>query len=152
VAPELAAPAAQPAADRNIAAEEPYEDSIVLVKTPEDARIPILLRFWDITQLMDSSWAPGTAAPVYEAAFNDTENSTVPADALPISPNGAFLVNFAEQHASALGNLPSQIPFARPIATGLKRCRWPEIEIRLQYRCPPCETSSAGRNEGRGRP
>ena len=51
VPPKPAAPATQPAAERNIAAEDPYEDSIVLVKTPEDARIPILLRFWDISQL-----------------------------------------------------------------------------------------------------
>jgi hypothetical protein len=51
VPPKPAAPAKQPAADRNIAAEDPYADSIVLVKTPEDARIPILLRFWDISQL-----------------------------------------------------------------------------------------------------
>jgi hypothetical protein len=49
--PKPAAPATQPAADRNIAAEDPYEDSIVLVKTPEDAKIPVLLRFWDISQL-----------------------------------------------------------------------------------------------------
>ena len=51
VPPKPAAPATQPAADRNIAAEDPYEDSIVLVKTPEDAKVPILLRFWDISQL-----------------------------------------------------------------------------------------------------
>jgi hypothetical protein len=44
-------PATQPVADRNIAAEDAYEDSIVLVKTPEDARVPVLLRFWDISQL-----------------------------------------------------------------------------------------------------
>ena len=44
VPPKPAAPATQPAADRNIAAEDPYEDSIVLVKTPEDARIPILFK------------------------------------------------------------------------------------------------------------
>src|SRR5258708_1229353 len=43
--PKPAAPAAQPDTDRNIAAEKPYEDSIVLVKTPEDAKIPVLLRF-----------------------------------------------------------------------------------------------------------
>ena len=49
--PKPAAPATKPSADRNIAADNPYQDSIVLVKTPEDARIPILLRFWDITQL-----------------------------------------------------------------------------------------------------
>ena len=49
--PKPAAPATQPSADRNIAAETPYEDSIVLVKTPENARIPVLLRFWDISQL-----------------------------------------------------------------------------------------------------
>ena len=49
--PKPAAPAKQLAADRNIAAEDPYEDSIVLGKTPEDARVPILLRFWDISQL-----------------------------------------------------------------------------------------------------
>ena len=50
-APTQAAVAIQPAADRSIAADDPYEDSIVLVKTPEDARVPILLRFWDISQL-----------------------------------------------------------------------------------------------------
>jgi hypothetical protein len=49
--PPKPAPATQTSADRNIAAETPYEDSIVLVKTPESARIPILLRFWDISQL-----------------------------------------------------------------------------------------------------
>ena len=49
--PKPAAPATHPSADRNIAAEQPYEDSIVLVKTPEDAKIPVLLRFWDISQL-----------------------------------------------------------------------------------------------------
>jgi hypothetical protein len=43
--------ATQPSSERNIAAETPYEDSIVLVKTPESARIPVLLRFWDISQL-----------------------------------------------------------------------------------------------------
>src|SRR5581483_4965295 len=41
--PKRAAPA-QPAAERNIAAEDAYQDSIILVKTPDDARIPILLR------------------------------------------------------------------------------------------------------------
>jgi len=51
VPPKPAAPATPPVADRNIAAEDPYEDSIVLVKTPEEAKVPILLRFWDITQL-----------------------------------------------------------------------------------------------------
>ena len=49
--PKLAGPATQPAATRNIAAEDAYEDSIVLVKTPENAKVPILLRFWDISQL-----------------------------------------------------------------------------------------------------
>ncbi len=51
VPPKPAAPATQPSADRNIAAENPYEDGIVLVKTPENARIPILLEFWDVTQI-----------------------------------------------------------------------------------------------------
>src|SRR5580700_9573054 len=51
VPPTPAAPPTQPAADRNIAAEDAYEDSIVLVKTGDDARIPILLKFWDISQL-----------------------------------------------------------------------------------------------------
>jgi len=51
VPPKPAAPATQPAADRNIAVEDSYEDSIVLVKTPKDAKILILLRFWDISQL-----------------------------------------------------------------------------------------------------
>jgi hypothetical protein len=46
-----AAAATQPAAERNIAAEDAYEDGIVLVKTSENARIPILLEFWDVTQL-----------------------------------------------------------------------------------------------------
>jgi hypothetical protein len=50
VPPKPVAPAT-PAADRNIAAETPYQDGIVLVKTPEDARIPILLKFWDVTQI-----------------------------------------------------------------------------------------------------
>ncbi len=51
VPPKPVAPATPPSADRNIAAKDPYEDSIVLVKTPEDARTPTLLRFWDISQL-----------------------------------------------------------------------------------------------------
>ena len=42
--PKPAAPATQPAAVRNIAAEDPYENSIVLVKTPDDAKIPVLLK------------------------------------------------------------------------------------------------------------
>jgi len=49
--PKPAAPATQPGAERNIAAEDAYEDGIVLVKTPENARIPILLEFWDVTQV-----------------------------------------------------------------------------------------------------
>jgi hypothetical protein len=49
--PAQAATATQPAAGRNIAAGDAYEDGIVLVKTPENARIPILLEFWDVTQL-----------------------------------------------------------------------------------------------------
>ena len=33
------------------AATFPYDDGVVLVKTREDARFPILLRLWDVTQL-----------------------------------------------------------------------------------------------------
>jgi hypothetical protein len=49
--PPAKLPPQQTAPDRNIAAEDPYADSIVLVKTRDDARIPILLRLWDVTQL-----------------------------------------------------------------------------------------------------
>lgn len=35
----------------NVAAADAYDDSIVLVKTREGARLPILLRLWDVTQL-----------------------------------------------------------------------------------------------------
>jgi hypothetical protein len=49
--PKPPAPAAQPPADRNLAAEDPYDDSIVLVKTQEDVKVPILLKVWDISQL-----------------------------------------------------------------------------------------------------
>jgi len=52
-------PPAQTARDRNIAAEDPYDDSIVLVKTREDSRIPILLQLWDITQLRYTNTAFG---------------------------------------------------------------------------------------------
>lgn len=44
-------PPAPAAPDQNIAAQDPYADSIVLVKTRDDARIPILLRLWDVTQI-----------------------------------------------------------------------------------------------------
>ena len=39
-APAQSAAATQTGADRNIAAKDHYEDSIVLVKTPEDTRVP----------------------------------------------------------------------------------------------------------------
>jgi hypothetical protein len=48
IAPTPATPNSNPAKDQP---DFPYDDGIVLVKTRDDARWPILLKLWDVTQL-----------------------------------------------------------------------------------------------------
>ena len=51
-APSRPAASTPAAADRDVVqAVDPYQDSIVLLKTTDDSRVPLLLRLWDVTQL-----------------------------------------------------------------------------------------------------
>jgi hypothetical protein len=51
-APPTPGNAASQAPNQNVAeAVDPYQDSIVLVKTSDDSKVPLLLRLWDVTQL-----------------------------------------------------------------------------------------------------
>jgi hypothetical protein len=54
-APQAAVPqpraAPRPAPENKAEAVDPYQDSIVLVKTTDNSKVPLLLRLWDVTQL-----------------------------------------------------------------------------------------------------
>ena len=49
--PRTISPAPQASDETKDQSAFPYDDSIILVKTRDDARVPILLRLWDVTQL-----------------------------------------------------------------------------------------------------